>query len=180
MNPGPTMIALGKITRFAGVHLTAVLLLAAGLPHLECRCASGHRQPFCLALFAPSLGGCVEPCCAAPAASPERTARRAAPAGPEGAACCCCKQAPPKVAKPSRHPNGVKPRPCRKDVAPAKAWSASSHQTQVAADSQAQAVLPINDCLPAPSSGASAEPGHRYRHWHGPPVNLATLQRLVI
>jgi hypothetical protein len=177
------------------VHLTAAMLLVTGLPHFECRCPNGHRRPFCLALFASSLGRCVEPCCTAPPTQPEKPGEAATPSDSTMTDGCCCADARVASAEASKHRSGrprlggpnpdrtpiVRPLPCRKGVAPAKSWNTSSHQTLVAADSQIEMPLLVNSCLSIPSPWTGCERGHRYRHWHAPPAEFTTLfQRLLI
>jgi hypothetical protein len=189
------MAMFRKTILTGSVHLTAAMLLVAGLPHFECRCPNGHRRLFCLSLFSSSLGRCMEPCCTAPPTQPEKSIGSATTSGLTQTGSCCCAIARLVSAEASKLRSGqpgfrgpnpgrtpvAKPMPCRRGVAPAKTWNTSSHQSQFVDESRAQTPLLVNSCLSIRSPWTGCERGHRYRHWHAPPDELTTLfQRLLI
>src|SRR5262249_19031877 len=82
---------VGSKLRVALVWMTAVMLLAAGLPHVRCVCPDGHVKPFCLGSASPTSGCCCGGSCCG-AAPGERTCCQSPPPTDPGATtqCCCC------------------------------------------------------------------------------------------
>lgn len=179
------MVFCARIIQTGAVWLTALMTLAAGTPHFECRCPNGRIKPFCLALFSGKTGCCCGGSCCSVIPGDEDKALAAAAfpssAGAKKTCCCCCKAPAENAGSESRTASRFEKVGCRKTLAEAAVAIPVPFVKAPVQDATAHLFVPAPeptmepdgfgacDCLPAD-----------YYHWP-PPTDLVTvLQRFLI
>jgi len=167
------MRALAKMASVAQIHVTAAVMLVAGVPHLHCRCADGTTR---LLVAGHALGSST--CCCdrsrvpAQAGATEREAKGAS----------CCGKQPRRHAQASPDaPCGLHAQGCTKTLARAEMVTVPHSQTVISKD-----LTPVGDWTPAtPARPSVATAANRQTspggQCHAPPGDLVTLlQHLLI
>jgi hypothetical protein len=161
------MHVLVKMASVAQVHVTAAVMLVAGVPYLHCRCLDGTVRLLVAGLaFGSSASCCDRSHVPAQAGQSER--------GRQGAS--CCGKQPRRHGDPSRDaPRGLQSQGCTKTLARAEMVTVPHGQTVITKDLTPVADLTLETTCPRSVPTAAHGQVSRRGQLHTPPGDLVTL-----
>jgi hypothetical protein len=153
------------------VWLTAVGVLAAGLPRYQCRCPDGRLKLFCFGASSQATGCCCNGgCCSASQESPGCRAPDRAPASRVGkAGCCCCETHPERAGATAPSPYHVESLGCQKTLTPSDLVAVAPAQSPVHDGLDVEAFVPPADSPPPPWLPDATQPLLSWQSYSIPP-----------